>query len=71
MLLKSWVPCFAVLTFLAVGAAQVHRLPKPQIDSSAGQLAPDFSLQDQSGNRFRLSSIRGNRVLLIFYRGYW
>jgi cytochrome oxidase Cu insertion factor (SCO1/SenC/PrrC family) len=71
MLLKSWVTSLALLMLVATGAAQVHRLPKPQIESAAGQLAPDFTLLDQSGKQFRLSSTRGNRVLLIFYRGYW
>ena len=63
--------CFAVLTLLVVGAAQVHRLPKAQIEAAPGQPAPDFTLQDQSGKEFRLSALRGSRLLLIFYRGYW
>jgi cytochrome oxidase Cu insertion factor (SCO1/SenC/PrrC family) len=70
MLPKSWVASLALLTLVAM-AAQVHRLPQPQIQSAAGQLAPDFTLQDQSERQFRLASLRGNRVLLIFYRGYW
>ena len=56
---------------MAMGTAQFHRLPKPQVESADGQLAPDFTLQDQSGKEFRLSALRGNRLLLIFYRGYW
>ena len=59
-----------VLILMAMGTAQVHRLPKPQVESADGQLAPDFTLQDQSGKEFRLSALRGNRLLLIFYRGY-
>jgi peroxiredoxin len=51
-------------------------LPRPQIASAEGKLAPDFTLpdvtlKDQGGKNFRLSSLRGKRVLLIFYRGYW
>jgi cytochrome oxidase Cu insertion factor (SCO1/SenC/PrrC family) len=61
----------AVLVLVAASAAQVHRLPKPQVESAAGQPAPDFTLRDQSGQAVRLSGLRGNRVLLIFYRGYW
>ncbi len=71
MLGKRFMTCFAVLALLFVGAAQVHRLPKPQIDSAAGQPAPDFTLRDQLGKEFRLSALRGSRLLLIFYRGYW
>ena len=70
MLPKSWI--FGLLLLLLASAgAQVHRLPKPQTDSAVGQLAPDFILEDQSGQKFRLSSLRCSPVLLIFYRGYW
>lgn len=31
--------------------------------------APDFSLSDQDGQRFRLSEHRGQRLLLVFYPG--
>jgi cytochrome oxidase Cu insertion factor (SCO1/SenC/PrrC family) len=68
---NPFMTCFSVLVLLAVGAAQVHRSPKPQIESAAGLPAPDFTLQDQSRKAFRLSTLRGNPVLLIFYRGYW
>jgi len=50
-------------------SAQV--LPKPQITSAQGKFAPDFTLKDQEGRPFRLASLRGKRVLLVFYRGYW
>jgi cytochrome oxidase Cu insertion factor (SCO1/SenC/PrrC family) len=63
-------PVFLVL-LLAVIPASSQVLPKPQIASATGKLAPDFTLKDQNGNNFRLSSLRGKRVLLIFYRGHW
>jgi len=47
------------------------RVPKPQIESAVGKPAPDFTLKDQDGRDFTLSSLRGSPVLLIFYRGYW
>jgi len=47
------------------------RVPKPQIESAAGKPAPDFTLKDQDGRDFSLSSLHGSPVLLIFYRGYW
>ena len=60
---------FAKLT-TAVGAytAAAH---KPQIADAGGKSAPDFTLKDQDGHDFTLSSLRGNPVLLIFYRGDW
>ena len=32
-----------------------------------GQLAPDFELPSDDGNRIRLSALRGNAVVLFFY----
>jgi len=58
---------FVLLSSLAV--SQV--LPKPQIASAEGKPAPAFTLKDQEGKDFRLSSLRGRSVVLIFYRGYW
>ena len=63
-----------VLAIALLGAGFIlykMRLPKPQIASAAGRLAPDFTLTDQSGQPFHLAGQRGHRVLLIFYRGYW
>ena len=57
-----------VLLLLFLRAIQV---PKPQIASAQGKLVPDFTLKDQDGHDFTLSSLRGSPVLLIFYRGYW
>ena len=63
-----------VLALVLMGAGLIlykMPVPKPQIASAAGQLAPDFTLTDQSGQPFHLAEQRGHRVLLIFYRGYW
>jgi pentapeptide MXKDX repeat protein len=39
---------------------------------SAGELAPDFTLEDENGNKVSLSDSRGkDAVVLVFYRGYW
>jgi cytochrome oxidase Cu insertion factor (SCO1/SenC/PrrC family) len=46
-------------------------LPKPQSAFINLRLAPDFTLNDQDGHPFTLSSLRGSRVVLVFYRGYW
>ena len=38
----------------------------------AGEVAPDFTLGDQNGNKITLSDARGKSpVVLVFYRGYW
>lgn len=39
---------------------------------ATGQIAPDFTLEDQNGRSHSLSAERGKRpVILVFYRGYW
>ena len=38
---------------------------------TAGQPAPDFLLYDQEGKPVRLSGLRGQKVLLVFYKGYY
>lgn len=34
-----------------------------------GEKAPDFALEDDQGQTFRLSDFRGERLLLVFYPG--
>ena len=37
-----------------------------------GDIAPDFTLEDQDGPNHTLSAERGKQpVVLVFYRGYW
>lgn len=57
-----------LLLFLHVAA---HTLPAPPAELGVGKLAADFTLPDQDGNSFALSSLRGQKTLLVFYRGYW
>jgi cytochrome oxidase Cu insertion factor (SCO1/SenC/PrrC family) len=61
----------ALIVVLGILFLRALRVPPPQVASAAGQMAPDFTLQDQDGRGFTLSSLRGDPVLLIFYRGYW
>ena len=51
--------------------ATCQDLPRPHIPSAAGKPAPNFILKDEHGKTVSLASMRGKRVLLIFYRGYW
>ena len=37
-----------------------------------GEMAPDFTLEDQQGRKVTLSAAKGQAaVVLVFYRGYW
>jgi cytochrome oxidase Cu insertion factor (SCO1/SenC/PrrC family) len=56
---------------LAIFSGTPQSLPRPQIISAEGKPAPNFALKDQQGKTVRLAALRGKRVLLIFYRGYW
>ncbi len=39
---------------------------------AVGDMAPDFTLEDQNKNKVMLAEARGKSpVLLVFYRGYW
>ena len=53
-----------------IGTA-LYRYPKAQIAEATRQPAPDFTLVDAQGNSFTLSSQKGHKVVLYFYRGYW
>jgi cytochrome oxidase Cu insertion factor (SCO1/SenC/PrrC family) len=65
------------LAFLVFGLVVAGRgqedfpLPPPQIASATGQIAPAFRLKDANSQYVTLASFRGNKVLLMFYRGYW
>lgn len=37
----------------------------------AGDMAPDFRLQDETGTVHQLSQYRGKNVVLVMYRGHW
>ncbi len=69
------VPRFLTLVFMlittGIAAAQNYPLARPQVASAEGKPAPDFTLPDAEGKPFQLSKLRGQRVVVIFYRAYW
>jgi cytochrome oxidase Cu insertion factor (SCO1/SenC/PrrC family) len=63
----------ATLLFTAMAAiagglrAQERRAPV-----AVGELAPDFTLEDQNKTKVTLSAARNKSpAVLVFYRGYW
>ena len=36
-----------------------------------GEMAPDFTLEDQNQQKVQLSSARWTPTVLVFYRGHW
>jgi cytochrome oxidase Cu insertion factor (SCO1/SenC/PrrC family) len=68
---KILLGAFLMLLALTGLVAWKTRLPQPQSEFADLQPAPDFTLNDQNGKPFTLSSLRGSPVVLVFYRGYW
>lgn len=62
---------FLAVLIAAAGWMVWSRRVAPAKTFVAGQAAPDFQLKDQDGKPFRLSSLRGERVLLVFYKGFY
>jgi cytochrome oxidase Cu insertion factor (SCO1/SenC/PrrC family) len=68
---KILLTALSIFLLAAVFVAWKMIVPKPQSLFASLQPAPDFTLNDQDGKPFTLSSLRGSRVVLVFYRGYW
>jgi len=72
---KSWVGFGAAgavaLFFSAYIFALTNQLPSPDTAPAVGSAAPPLELPDLSGRMMSLDGLRGERVLLVFYRGYW
>jgi len=62
---------FAALALSAAGLTSAAGSPRTA-PVGVGDVAPDFTLQDQNGHTVTLSASRGQRpAVLVFYRGYW
>jgi len=48
-----------------------YQMPVSARAPAVSSIAPDFVLPDERGNDVRLSALRGQAVVLIFYRGHW
>jgi len=48
-----------------------YRLPAPTDTTLVLERAPDLTLSDSAGRPVRLAALRGRKVVLTFYRGYW
>jgi cytochrome oxidase Cu insertion factor (SCO1/SenC/PrrC family) len=60
-----------VLVLAAFVAFALYHYPKAQVVSASNRQAADFTLKDANGQDFTLSSLRGHKAVLYFYRGYW
>ena len=72
---KSWIgfgvaSSFSLLFFWYIFVYS-SQLPAPDTAPVVGVVAPPLELPDQSGRMLSLESYSGQRVLVVFYRGYW
>jgi hypothetical protein len=61
----------ATILFALYVNVGVRMLPPPPPALRPGAVAADFDLADETGRRVTLSSLRGRKTLLVFYRGFW
>jgi peroxiredoxin len=63
------------LVLLSVSVGTNSQSPTVTLRSTqirVGDVAPDFTLEDQNKNKVTLSDARAKSpVVLVFYRGYW
>jgi cytochrome oxidase Cu insertion factor (SCO1/SenC/PrrC family) len=73
MIARILIALFFFAVGLAPARAQSADASAPRASPVAtGDMAPDFTLEDQNGRKLTLSEERGKRpVVLVFYRGYW
>jgi hypothetical protein len=72
---RSWIGFGAAgavaLLFSAYIFAFTNQLPPPDSAPAVGSVAPPLELPDLTGRTMSLDGLRGERVLVVFYRGYW
>jgi len=72
---KSWIGfgAAAFFAFLFCGYIFVltSQLPSPDTAPAVGAVAPPLELPDQTGRMLALDELRGERVVVVFYRGFW
>ena len=73
MRMLSVVLQIGVLLFAAMSADRGLPISAQRTTQvKVGDTAPDFTLEDQNGQKVSLSESRGKSpVVLVFYRGYW
>ena len=73
--MKTYTAFFQTIILLSL-CVTVNSKPAGAADRdtpiAVGDIAPDFTLEDQNRNQIKLSESHGKGpVVLVFYRGYW
>ena len=66
---------FQTIVLLSVALTANSQSPTASVRSTpiaVGDIAPDFTLEDQNKNKVALAdALSKSPVVLVFYRGYW
>jgi cytochrome oxidase Cu insertion factor (SCO1/SenC/PrrC family) len=63
---------FVLMTSSLVFSQMNVPSPSPKVMLAKGDIAPDFTLNDQNGKPVKLSKlVKKMPVVLVFYRGFW
>jgi drug/metabolite transporter (DMT)-like permease len=72
---KSWFGFGAAAAFTGLFSWYIFlyssQLPPPDTAPAVGAAAPAIELPDQTGRIVSLGTFSDQRVLVVFYRGYW
>ena len=72
---KSWIGVGTAVFFASLLFGYVfvlsNQLPSADNAVAIGSAAPPLELPDQTGRVVSLDAFKGERVLVVFYRGYW
>ena len=72
---KSWLGLVAAGFFTALFSFYIFvfssQLPSADTAAAVGSIAPPLELPDHTGRVASLENLRGGRVLVVFYRGFW
>jgi cytochrome oxidase Cu insertion factor (SCO1/SenC/PrrC family) len=70
---KLSIICLLIVFASSADEVIPHRMNQERTSPIAvGDVAPDFTLEDQNRNKVTLSDSRSkNPVVLVFYRAYW
>ncbi len=70
--MKKLLPIFLLFSISLCANAHSAYYAQRTGTLAVGEVAPDFTLEDQSGQKVTLSDSRGKSpVVLVFYRGDW
>lgn len=72
----TWAVILLGVFSVSVGALllyilSIRRLPLGALTAVVGEPMPEFAAPDQDGAPFSLKSLRGQRVMVKFFRGSW